>query len=116
MNEQTKKPKIVCICGSSRFCDIAAVKAWEFEKQGVLALSMCYLPQWYHDATGKSENGHYAEQEGVAHILDDLHLRKIDMADSVYVVNYNGYIGDRTRTEIAYAESLGKPIEYMEGL
>jgi hypothetical protein len=44
--------------------------------------------------------------------LDELHFRKIDMADSVLVVNPGGYIGDSTRREIAYAESTGKPVTY----
>lgn len=108
-----KLPKIVCICGSSRYVDIAAVKAWEFEKQGTMALSMCYLPEWYHRETNKKDTSHYAEQEGVAHILDELHLRKIDLADEVFVVNVDGYIGDRTRAEIAYAEDKGIPVNYL---
>lgn len=46
--------------------------------------------------------------------LDELHLRKIDMADIVYVINPNGYIGESTKREIEYAESLGKQIRYYE--
>lgn len=107
------KPRIVCICGSSRFCDLAAVWAWEFEKQGEIALSMHLLPQWYWENTGKVGHSHGAEQEGVAHVLDELHLRKIDMADRVFVVNQGGYIGERTRIEIEYAKKLGKPITYQ---
>jgi hypothetical protein len=41
-------------------------------------------------------------------------LRKIELADFVYVVNVGGYIGERTRFEIEYAKTIGKPIEYME--
>jgi hypothetical protein len=44
--------------------------------------------------------------------LDELHLRKIDMADSVLVVNPGGYIGDSTRREIEYATRTGKPVGY----
>ena len=47
-------------------------------------------------------------------MLDDMHKRKIDMADSIYVINVGGYIGDSTRSEIAYAEDTGKKIEYLE--
>jgi hypothetical protein len=43
-------------------------------------------------------------------VLDTLHLRKIDLADEVLVVNPGAYIGDSTRREIAYARSLGKPV------
>jgi hypothetical protein len=108
------RPKIICICGSSRFCDIAAVEAWNFEKQGIIAIGMHLLPQWYWEATGKVGEGHAAEQEGVAHILDELHLRKIDMADEVFVVNFGGYIGHRTGIEINYALSVGKTVTYKE--
>ncbi|NCB33597.1 MAG: hypothetical protein EOM64_06905, partial [Erysipelotrichia bacterium] len=47
-------------------------------------------------------------------MLDDMHKRKIDMADEIFVINKNGYIGDSTRSEIAYAESHGKPVKYLE--
>jgi len=107
--KQSTRPRIVCICGSSRFVDVAAVLAWEFEKKGILTLSMHLLPQWY-----KAPPDHAAEAEGVAHILDELHLRKIDMADEVFVINEDGYIGERTSIEINYAVSHGKPITYME--
>lgn len=117
--EAFRKTQIICLCGSSSFCDVAAVKAWEFEKQGIMAIGMHLLPEWYHEETQKKAGHHYAEQEGVAHILDELHLRKIEMADEVFVVNpvipghEHGYIGDRTRIEIAHALQFGKPVKYL---
>ncbi len=103
------KPKIVCICGSSQFVDLVAVKAWEIEKQGKIALSMHLLPSWFTTVPH-----HLAEAQGVAEVLDELHLRKIEMADEVFVVNKNGYIGERTRLEIAHALKCGKPVSYLE--
>jgi hypothetical protein len=47
-------------------------------------------------------------------MLDDIHKRKIDMADAIYVINKDGYIGSSTRSEIAYAVRTGKQIIYME--
>lgn len=47
-------------------------------------------------------------------MLDDMHKRKIDMADAIYVINKDGYIGASTRSEIQYALRLGKQIIYME--
>jgi len=47
-------------------------------------------------------------------LLDELHLRKIDLADEVLVLNVGGYIGESTRKEIAYATSIGKPIHYLK--
>lgn len=116
----SNRPRIVCICGSSRFCDVAAVHAWNFEKMGIIAIGMHLLPDWYWKQTGKVGVGHGAEQEGVADVLDELHLHKIEMADEVFVVNEsipgheNGYIGVRTATEISYALSLGKPVRYSQ--
>ena len=85
------------------------MKAWEFEKQGIIAFAPHLLPEWYTDV-----EHHLAEHEGVAAILDELHLRKIDLSDFVFVVNVGGYIGDRTQQEIAYAQERGKPVEYLE--
>ena len=47
-------------------------------------------------------------------MLDDMHKRKIDMADEVYIINVGGYIGSSTRSEIEYAEAQGKPVHYLE--
>lgn len=107
--EGEKRPKIICICGSSRFCaDIAVIK-WEFEKQGNIAVGLHLLPNSYTFL-----KDHVAEAQGVAEILDELHLRKIDLADEVFIANVNGYIGERTAIEIEYAKEKGKPIKYFE--
>jgi hypothetical protein len=103
----SSKPEIVCISGSTRFIEKMAIAAWEFEKQGVIALGCHLLPNWY-----MPHKHHGAEAEGCAEIMDELHLRKIDMADYLYVVDVGGYIGDSTRREIEYAKSLGKSIVY----
>lgn len=47
-------------------------------------------------------------------MLDDMHKRKIDMADEIFVVNVGGYIGPSTRSEIEYAIVHGKPVRYLE--
>ena len=47
-------------------------------------------------------------------MLDDMHKRKIDMADAIYVINPGGYIGESTRNEIEYARRNGKEILYLE--
>ncbi len=107
---RTNRPKIVCICGSSRFVDVSAVKAWEFNKLGIATFMMPLLPHWY---PGVQEH-HQAEAEGVAEALDNLWLRLIEMADEVFVVNVDGYIGERTGIEIGHARKLGKPVVYLE--
>ena len=47
-------------------------------------------------------------------MLDDMHKRKIDMADGIFVINVGGYIGESTRSEIEYAMRTGKDVEYLE--
>lgn len=50
--------------------------------------------------------------EGTKEMLDDMHLRKIDMADEVFIIDVDGYIGSSTQAEIAYAKANGKPVRY----
>ena len=47
-------------------------------------------------------------------MLDDIHKRKIDMADEIFVINVGGYIGDSTCSEIEYAMAHGKKVRYLE--
>ena len=47
-------------------------------------------------------------------MLDDMHKRKIDMADEIFVINKGGYIGSSTKSEIEYATKTGKKVNYME--
>lgn len=49
-------------------------------------------------------------------VLDALHLRKIDLADRVLIVNLGGYVGESTRREISYAQAAGKPITFTDPL
>ncbi len=108
-------PEIICMCGSTKFADLMAVLSWEFEKAGKIVLRVNYVPEWYVTFEGWTESSHGAEQSGLKEQLDELHCRKIDMCDRVYVCNFNGYMGDSTRAEIAYAKSIGKPIQYLFG-
>ena len=108
------KPEVICICGSTRFADIHAVVRWEFEREGKICLMINYLPEWYAKEQGWSGNDHFGEQAGLKEMLDELHFRKIDMADRVFIVNVDGYIGESTRNEIEYALKQGNPVEYIE--
>ena len=64
------------------------------------------------------DGGHVGEALGpeVKEMLDDLHKRKIDLADEVFVLNVGGYIGESTRSEINYAIAHGKPVRYLESI
>jgi 3-phosphoglycerate kinase len=105
------KAKVVVLCGSSRFVDIMAVCAWLIERdEQTITMGLHLLPWWY--ATEKEIPHHLAEHEGVAVEMDLLHRRKIDLADEVFVVNKDDYIGDSTKAEIEYATLLGLPIRW----
>lgn len=104
------KPKIITLCGSSRFVDVMAVTGWILERdEGAIAMGLHLLPVWY--CRGRIPD-HLAEHEGVAEQMDELHLRKIDISDEVFVVDRNNYIGKSTAREIEYAESKNVPIRF----
>lgn len=103
------KPKIICLCGSTRFIETFAIKTWELERQGNIVLGCTLLPGWYCQVPD-----HFGEATGTKEQCDELHLRKIDLADEVLVLNVGGYIGESTRREIEYALAQGKPIFYLE--
>ena len=100
-----KNYKIVTLCGSTRF------KEQFMEVQKRLTLEGCIV-------ISVGLFGHSGDDDvwkpGVKEMLDDMHLRKIDLADEIYVINVNGYIGESTRREIAYAKQAGKPVRYLE--
>lgn len=101
-------PKIICLCGSTRFTDQMLIKQWQLTKAGYIVLSWCAVPSSYFDGA------HVGDAEGVKEIVDEVHKRKIDLADEVLVINIGGYIGESTRSEIEYAKKHDKPIKYME--
>lgn len=102
--------KIVVLCGSSRFVDVMAVCAWIIEREEkAIAMALHLLPIWY---SADLPDDHLAEHEGVAAEMDRLHLRKIDFASEIFVVNRGNYIGDSTRREIEHAKTLGKRVRW----
>jgi len=104
------KPKVVVCCGSSRFVEIMSVCCWLLERdEGAIAMGLHLLPGWYPNCPAD----HLAEHEGVASKMDELHLRKIDLADEIFVVNWEQYIGNSTFNEISYAAKTNKPVRYF---
>jgi hypothetical protein len=109
MSDKPQVPRVVVLCGSSRFVQEMAVCAWLLERdEKAISLSLHLLPSWYPDIC----DDHLAEKEGAAADMDMLHLRKIDLCDEIFVVNRGHYIGDSTRKEIEYAMSIGKKIRW----
>jgi hypothetical protein len=98
-----QRPPIVVLCGSARFHDEFQEANYRLTMAGSIVLSV-----GFHPRAGVGPDS----DEKVA--LDELHKRKIDLADRVHVLNVGGYIGESTRSEIAYAEAAGKPVSYLE--
>lgn len=95
-------PTIVCLCGSTRFAQAFMDAYAERTDAGEIVLSVGrFQPVHGWDAEKKAK-------------LDELHKRKIDLADYVLVLNVGGYIGSSTRSEIDYAIGHGKPVHYLE--
>ena len=95
--------KVITLCGSTRFKDDFERINKELTLLGNIVISVgCF---------GHSGDTFTEEQKIM---LDDIHKRKIDMADAIYVINKDGYIGSSTKSEIQYALRLGKQIIYME--
>lgn len=109
-NGRLKGAKKVCLSGSSRFVDIMAVCAWLIERdEHAITMGLHLLPLWYPNCP----DSHLAEHEGCAANQDALHLKKIDLCDELFVVNFNNYIGESTSKEIQYAKGKGKPIRWF---
>lgn len=84
-----------------------AVCAWLLKRdEHAIAMGLHLLPGWYPDCPFD----HLAEHEGCAEEMDELHLRKIDLADEVFIVDFRNYIGESTAREVGYAAAAGKII------
>jgi hypothetical protein len=103
-------PEVVCLCGSTRFYDAFQQANYDLTMQGKIVLSVGFYPHATAEAGHGEGVGHDSDQK-IA--LDELHKRKIDLADRVFVLNVGGYIGKSTQTEIEYAQDHGKVIEYL---
>ena len=99
------KYKVITLCGSTKFKDEFLQQQKRLTLEGNIVISVGMF-------------GHAGDQEvwseGVKEMLDDMHKRKIDMADEIFVINVGGYIGSSTKSEIAYAQSTGKAVRYLE--
>lgn len=104
------KYKVITLCGSTRFKKEFMEVQKKLTLEGNIVISVGLF-------------GHSGDQEvwenkdegtltRTKEMLDDMHKRKIDMADEIFVINVGGYIGDSTRSEIEYAKEHGKAVRY----
>jgi hypothetical protein len=100
-----EKYKVITLCGSTKF----KVQFMEVQKkltlEGNIVISVgCF--------------GHagdiFSDEQKL--MLDDMHKRKIDMADEIFVINVGGYIGESTKSEIEYAKKHNKKVNYLDNI
>ena len=99
------KYKIITLCGSTRFKDAFLESQKKLTLEGNIVISVGLFGH-----SGDNE----VWTEGTKDMLDDMHLRKIDLADEIFVINVGGSIGSSTRREIEYATAAGKLVRYLE--
>ena len=99
------KYKVITLCGSTRFKDAFMEAQKRLTLDGNIVISVGLFGH-------SGDNEVWAE--GTKEMLDDMHKRKIDMADEIFVINVGGYIGSSTKSEIEYANTHGKPVRYLE--
>jgi ribosomal protein S18 acetylase RimI-like enzyme len=102
------KPKVICLCGSTRFVNTFNEYNKKLTLEGNIVLSIeIVAPQ------SRENDPQYVNSEGKK-MLNELHFRKIDLSDEIFVLNVGGYIGRSTADEIAYAHQTGKFVRYLE--
>ncbi|MGE5406146.1 MAG: hypothetical protein ACM3NR_00430 [Methanosarcina sp.] len=99
------KYKIITLCGSTKFKDEFIAEQKRLTLEGNIVISVGLFGH-----SGDNE----VWSENIKEMLDDMHLRKIDLADEIFVINRGGYIGKSTKGEISYAIHSGKPVRYLE--
>ena len=99
------RPEIVCICGSTRFAEEMLAANRDLTFAGVIVVATGFF-------THREPHEKIADEQKAT--LDALHLRNIDLADRVLVINPGGYIGDSRSREIAYAGATGKPVSFTD--
>lgn len=97
--------KVITLCGSTKFKDQFMEVQKKLTLEGNIVISVgCF--------------GHagdiFSDEQKL--MLDDMHKRKIDMADEIFVINVGGYIGESTKSEIEYAKKHDKKVNYLDNI
>lgn len=100
------RPIIVCLCGSTRFKEVFIKANFEETMAGKIVLTV----GWF----SHSDKHIFYPTSKQKIMLDELHKRKIDLADEILFLNVGGYIGESTMSELKYAYYAGKKIRFLE--
>lgn len=109
----SNKPKIVCLCGSTRFSEAFQQANLNETLEGNIVLSIGCDMKSDHDLFSDLSDAALSE---IKEKLDELHKRKIDLADEVLILNVGGYIGSSTKSELDYALNKGKFVRFLESV
>ena len=104
--------KIITLCGSTRFKDEFLKAQKDLTLKGNIVISVGLFGH-----SGDSEVWENMDEGTLTktkEMLDDMHKRKIDLSDEIFVINVGGYIGESTKSEIEYAKATGKKVNYLE--
>lgn len=94
--------KVITLCGSTKFKKQFEQANAYLTLQGNIVIGLAFFEQ----SEGIEISGETAE------LLGNIHFRKIDLSDEIFVIDVDGYIGSSTRKEIEYATEKGKTVRY----
>ena len=104
--------KVITLCGSTKFKDEFMKAQKDLTLKGYIVISVGLFG---HSRDSEVwENMDDGTLTKTKKMLDDMHKRKIDMSDEIFVINVGDYIGNSTKSEIEYAKKHGKKVKYLE--
>lgn len=107
-----KNYKVITLCGSTKFKEEFMKVQKNLTLKGNIVISVGLFG---HSGDNEIwENMDEGTLTKTKEMLDDMHKRKIDMADEIFVINVGGYIGESTKSEIEYAKKMGKKVNYLD--
>ena len=108
------KYKVITLCGSTRFKNEFMRVQKELTLKGNIVISVgLFGHSGDNEVWENMDEGTFTRTK---EMLDDMHKRKIDMADEIFVINVGGYIGESTKSEIEYAIKNNKKVNYLEDI
>lgn len=110
LKDYRERPRIICLCGSTRFGEAFRKAQLDETLKGKIVLTIGCNMKSDTEIFGNMPESELTE---IKNKLDELHKRKIDLADEVLILNVDGYIGESTRSELEYAKANNKPIKYL---
>lgn len=99
------KYNIITLCGSIKF----KTEFMKVQQELTLDGNIVFTPNFFYNFKDEINIE-------IKKMLDEMHRQKIDMSDEIYVINFGGYIGESTKSEIEYAKAKGKKISYLENI